>query len=272
MISTRKNCLLLLVAASFFVGAFPASANLAQVLPAYGNLDRWSALSLGTMGSSPDLFSGNSSIQGDVGVAGNGNITMRDNAVINGDLYYRSNGTLRLSGNATITGARFHNQNYLLDNAVNQAQAASDEAADMQPTSSLQDINLSGTQNLTLTGGPGQTVVLSLRNFQMSGNSTLTLQGTANTTFIINVGKNFSLANNARIILSGVQWNDVLFNVRGSGSTVKLSGNSILQGVLMANRRTVQLRDQASVSGSIIASRILLRDGAHVTHPPTTSP
>ena len=47
-------------------------------------------------------------------------------------------------------------------------------------------INLSGTNNLTLSGAPGATVVLNLRLIRMVGNSTLTLQGSADTTYVIN--------------------------------------------------------------------------------------
>src|SRR6185295_15549545 len=102
---------------------------------------------------------------------------------------------------------------------------------------SYSNINLRGWHSTTVTGAPGETVVLSLRDFQLAGHSTFTLQGTATTTFIINVSGQFSLLKNARIVLSGgVQWNDVLFNVRGSG-TVSISGDASLQGILMANGR-----------------------------------
>ena len=271
MIFTRKNCLLLLVTASFFVGAFQASASVATVLPGFGDLDRWGVFTLGN-GPSPDWMKNDSLVDGDVGVAGNGDITMTDNARINGNLYYRSNGTLKMSGSATIIGARFHNMDSVLDNAAKQARAASNQAAALRPTSQLRDINLSGSQNITLTGGPGQTVVLSLKSFRMTANSTLTLQGTATTNFIINVGKQFSLAGNARIILTGgVQWNNVLFNVRSDNAGVQLSGNSVFQGILMANQATALIRDNATVNGSVIANKVFLRDHAHVIHPPTMS-
>jgi choice-of-anchor A domain-containing protein len=134
-------------------------------------------------------------------------------------------------------------------------------------------IDLQGSNNLTLSGAPGQTVVLNLRMLRMTGNSTLTLQGSANTTFVINVNRGFSLINAARIVLSGgLDWNDVLFNVRGTGTTVNLSGNSNFQGILLASRRSVQIRDGAILRGEVIADNLQMQGTAQVNHPAVVSP
>lgn len=237
-----------------------------------GDLERWAAFSLGSEGSGNRL-SNNTFVQGDFGGAGNGNITMTDDSTVNGDAYYRSNGTLTDAPGATITGSLFNHQNSLLDNSVREAMAASDAAAALPSTRSLSEINGEGTQNIVLSGAPGETVVLNLRTFQLNGDSTLTLQGSANTTYIINVKNQFSLGGNARIILAGgLDWNDVLFNVRGKGAEVRLSGNSRLDGVLMANRRTVRLRDQAIIRGEVLGGRFVFQGTSQVIHPPVVSP
>ena len=274
MISTFKKCLLLAAAGLFFVGVFSAHANLLLALPEMGDLERWGVFSLGA-GVFSDHLHDNINITGDVGVAGNGNNELSGNAIIAGDYYYRSNGTLGMSGNASITGARFHDQDGQLDNSVAEAIAASNHAFSLAPTRALTDISLGGNQGLarTVTGAPGETVVLSLRSFIMRGDSVFTLQGTATTIFIINVKRQFSLTDRARIVLSGgLTWDDVLFNVRGKGSTVTLSGHADFQGILLATKRTVQLSGHSEVDGEIIANKVLLNGGSQVIHPPVASP
>jgi hypothetical protein len=66
-------------------------------------------------------------------------------------------------------------------------------------------------------------------------------------------------------------WDDVLFNVVGNGSEVKVSGQSILNGVLMANNRTVDLSVGAIVNGEVVANKIKLSGSSVINHPPVIS-
>jgi Ice-binding-like len=77
---------------------------------------------------------------------------------------------------------------------------------------------------------------------------------------LLNLGKQFSLRDTSRIVLAGgVQWNNVLFNIRGRAGAVALSGNSSFAGILMANRRTVQVADGAGLTGEVIANRFVIK-------------
>lgn len=268
---SRKKSQSLAIAGLLFATVLSASADLIHVLPAMGNLQNSTVFSLGG-GVAIDRFSQDSYIEGDVRVAGNGNITLSGNATIDGDLYRRSNGTLKTSGNATITGTVYNNNDAELDAGVTAAINASNDAFALAPTIFLESIWLRKSQSMTISGAPGATVVLRLRDFRLSGSATLTLQGTATTTFIINVTRQFSLSGKARILLSGVQWNNVLFNVRPGPGTVSIKGNASLQGILMANQRTVSVGGHSTVTGAIIANTVLLRGSARVLHPPITSP
>src|SRR5947209_1228203 len=156
-----------------------ASADLAQVLPELGDLQRWSVFTLGNH-TTHDTFGGSAVIQGDVGVAGIGDISLQDSAAIQGSLYYRSNGTLRTDPGTQITGATIHDQDGLLDSDAAAAIATSRHAGDLrQNFSAPADLELTGNRNFTASGAPGQNVVMKLGNFTLSGNSTLTLAGTA---------------------------------------------------------------------------------------------
>jgi hypothetical protein len=268
--SFRPRSLHLMIAGSFLAIAFSARADLSDVLPQMNDLERWAVFSLGA-GNSYDQVVQSSWVKGDIGVAGNGRIVLAGNSTFDGNLYYRSNGNLLKLDNASFNGSQYQDD-ALLDQNASEAISASDAAFAMAPTRSFSAINLGRHQNLTVTGAPGETVVLKLGSFTLAKDATFTLEGTATTKFIINVTKSFSLSGSAKIVLSGgLGWNDVLFNVRGAG-LAKLSGQAVFNGVLMANSRTVTVLGQSSVTGEIIANRIVLGGSAQVSRPPIVSP
>jgi hypothetical protein len=262
---------LLPIVAGLLLSVSHAKADVAQAIPEIGDLERWAAFLLGS-GSNFSRALNNALIDGDLGLAGNGKFLMGNKAIVNGDVYYRSDGAVLTLNHALITGSLFNNQDAILDNGVSEALAASDHAASLMPNRSNTSISLTGHDDVTITGAPGETVVLSLKNFVLQGNSSFTLQGTATTTFVINVNKKFSLKGNSHIDLAGLQWNQVLFNVVGDkGGRVHLGGSSIFNGILMANDSIVELRGHATISGEVIANRLNLRGSSRVLYPAIVS-
>jgi len=151
------------------------------------------------------------------------------------------------------------------------AQALSRAAVGLN-VGSPNNIGLSDYQNRTISSAPGSTVTLNLQNFTLTDHSTLTLSGDATSTFIINVTNQFSLTKNAKIVLTGgLQWNHVLFNVLGGGSTVSLGRHTILVGTLTANQRKVRLNGHAIVYGAVFAQRAVIRQAAQVIPIPIVS-
>ena len=172
-----------------------------------------------------------------------------------------------------ITGTVYRDQNALLNQETADALALAKAAGGLAATRGTTLINLSGTNSLTLSGAPGETVVLNLRSFAMSGSSTLTLSGSATTSYVINVNRGFSLTDSARIVLiGGLDWNDVVFNVRARGADVQLSGNAMFQGILLATRRNVRMRGFATVRGEVIADALIMQGMSQIDHPPVVSP
>src|SRR5436190_21176919 len=271
MFSISLKSFLPIAASLVLLGGVHAKADVSDVIPEIGDLERWTAFSLGD-GSNFSRAFGHAFIDGDLGLAGNGKLLMGGHATINGDVYDRSNGMVLTFQNAVISGSIFHDQDALLDNGVNEALAASAHAFSLTPNRPNTSVKLLGNHAITITGAPGETVVLSLKNFILRDNSSFTLQGTATTTFVINVNKKFSLSGNSHIDLAGLQWNQVLFNVVGTGQRVSLGGSSIFNGILIANDRTVRLKDDATVSGELIANRLKIRGSSRVLHPPILSP
>lgn len=262
---------LLLPVIGLLLLASPLHADIGSVLPA-GDLEQWAAFTLGLNGLSDRLLNG-AEVDGNIGVAGNGNIALTGNAFVDGDIYFSQRGMFRMGPGADMTGSQNRGANALLKTESGLALDLSRAAGALAPTRNLSMIDLNGTSNLTLSGAPGETVVLNLRMIRMQDDSTLTLQGSANTTYVINVNRGFSLTDAARIVLSGgLDWNDVVFNVRGRGAAVTLTGTSNFQGILLANRRTVQLRDSAIVRGEVIADALLMQGTTQINHPTVVSP
>ena len=227
MISSRELLLLFTIAGSFFVGVFGASADLGQILPEMGDLQRVE------------------------------------------DLDYPRNEALKISGEES-TGTPYDNSDSQVGNA---AEEAINAPIPRSPANSFTRLTLARHQSVTLTGAPGETVTLKLGHFVLSGNSTFTLQGTATTTFIIKVKNQFSLTGKAKVVLlGGVQWDDVIFVVRGKGDVVSLSRHARLEGILMAKKRKVRLRDHSLVHGQVIARAIALRGASQIDQPPIVSP
>src|SRR5712691_3168690 len=122
MPSCHTKWLLLATAGLALVTAANARADLSEVLPDMGDLERWAVLSLGD----GNRLSGNAYVYGEVGVAGTENFTMGRNATIEGNLYCRNNSAFKLSGHAKITDNVYYNEDPELDNSVIEAIHASD--------------------------------------------------------------------------------------------------------------------------------------------------
>jgi cytoskeletal protein CcmA (bactofilin family) len=215
----------------------------------------------------------NTLVDGNVGVSGSGNFNIQNFFKLNGDLYMNSNGKITIKDSAQVTGQKRLHQDTLLNNAWNDAISLSNSAASDPVTSrysSLTNVNLQSSQNITITGSANEKVVLSLQNFQLSNSSTFTLQGTATTTFIINVANNFSLIDTAQIKLVNVPTKNVLFNVLSNGtSTVMIQGSTNVFGNLLALNRTVSIQNNAKVTGRVIAKQVSLQNFASVVTPVT---
>ncbi len=277
MTSLLSKRLLAAVALLSAFTAFEAKADLFTScgidLGLAGRTKTWGAFSLGG-GTSIHNESGGAYIQGDVGAAGNGNVTLSGGASIYGDLYHHTGGTFHNGGN--LTGNRFQDAatDALLDQAVMDAMNAS-AAAFALPVSpqyaGLTNINLSG-HGMTILASAGSCTVLRLTNFMLSGGSTVTLQGTATQAFIINVTNQFSLSGGSKILLSGgLTWDSVLFNVVGSGKNPTLSGGSnVMSGILMATQRKVVISGGSILYGEVINNGLDLSGGSAIINPPTS--
>jgi choice-of-anchor A domain-containing protein len=120
--------------------------------------------------------------------------------------------------------------------------------------------------------------VMNLTSLTLTNHSVLTLNGAAGTAFVVNVSGAFSLTSNSQIVLSGgLTPSDVLFNVTGNTGAFSITGDSLLQGTLLAynkngTQRTLTLDGvNTLVRGQIIANKVIITGGAKVRKPPRAS-
>ena len=243
------------------------------------------ALSGGVTITDPTL-DGSFDVLGNVGIGGNGVLTMTASR-IQGDIN-RENGGQTLSGGANYTGYTSTvggaNGSYV-NTGVTNAGTASGIAGGLgnatgvganalvftgaytsAPTSV--SLNNAGTN---ISGAAGQTYVLNLTDLILSGaTSILTLSGTSTTNYVINVSRYMSLSSQAQIALSGgIGQNNVLFNVKNNNPSydVTLSGASVVNGIILAPSRNVKLTGASVVYGEVIAKGVSLSGRSKVINP-----
>jgi hypothetical protein len=198
---------------------------------------------------------GGSVVQGDIGID-EGKFTLSGGSDVFGDVV-RHSGVEIKNGGGSVHG-RIYFDDPLIDGALADAQMLSDAAFGESVTpryTTLTSVNLNSS-SLTITGGANEKVVLRLTDFVLTNNSIFTLSGTATTSFIVNVADTFSLRSNSHISLVNVPASNVLFNIRGTGSTVWLRGGSSMPGTLLALNRKVRIKGGSQVAGPVIANQV----------------
>jgi len=202
-------------------------------------------------------------VVGNIGAAG-GNVSLTTatgipyNYVlgVQGDVYLKTGATFYKDSKSLLFGSVIQNStaNSLLDGAATDASNASSYAFSLASTAGYPtSINLNCT-NKTITGSGN--VVLNLTDFQIKS-GTLTLVGTANTSYIINVTKSFSLDNGDVVLSGGLLASNVLFNVKNGVSNVTLTNGSSLSGIVLATKSVVTVTN-SRVNGKIIGKQVVL--------------
>jgi hypothetical protein len=209
-------------------------------------------------------ISGPSGVTGNLGVGPDGFGDFSGSAYVTGTTFVDPTAGIKTSGNASI-----HPLSGNLAPAVSDALQASAQVAALAATQTFGDIKNSAT----ITGNGGTNVISAL-SIRLSGSEALTLVGGPRDTFLFNVPGRFGLSGTSAIQLSGgVLPTNVLFNILGPEDvgTVDLSGKSLGIGTFLLPERSFSL-GPAVLEGSVIAGGkdIRIHSGAHVRQTPPT--
>src|SRR5215813_13976806 len=262
----RRSVAVLVAVIGLCVAAGAARASEYQDTLPDGQINRGSASVFTVLTSSSDWIRGGSVVQGDIGID-EGKFTLSGRSDVFDDLVYHSGVVIKTSG-GSVHG-RSYSDDPLIDSALMDAQMLSDAAFAESVTpryASLTSVNLNHS-SLTIAGGANEKVVLNLTDFVLTNSSIFTLSGTATTSFIVNVTETFSLRSNSHISLVNVPASNVLFNIRGTGSTVSLRGGSTMPGTLLALNRKVRIKGGSQVVGRVIANQVKITKHSSVLTP-----
>ena len=136
--------------------------------------------------------------------------------------------------------------------------------------------SITNATTIKATGGGTAPTVVCVRDVVLNGR-TVTLSGVAGDSFIINVTGKFVLNGGSRIVVSGIQPKDVLYNIIGSGEQVAFTGGgrgtgcckSSVDGTLIALHRNIAF-SPGLVNGELIGGQnISIVSGSSVKCPPS---
>jgi len=190
----------------------------------------------------------NGSVNGNVGVAGSGNLSDGGNLPINGSVFLASGATSSgLSGNVSGT----INQNVNLSAAVSAAASASVLASGLLSAGGgLGFSTINEGNNVTLNLTPG---VYNLANFILQNGDVVNLQ--AGGAYVFNVSGALALHSAQVLAAAGLANANILFNVEGSqavGLSGGLNNESVLTGIILAENAQVGIAP-GEVNGEIIS-------------------
>src|SRR5262245_29714169 len=206
-------------------------------------------------------ISGPSGVTGNLGVGPNGFGEFSGSAFVTGSTLVDPTAGLRTSGSASINPTVSK-----LAPAINDALQASARIAALAPTQTFGDIK----DSATITGDGG-TNVISAQSIRLSGSETLTLAGGPHDSFLFNVPGRFNLSGTSAIKLTGgVVPTNVLFNVLGPEDVgkVELTGKSFGVGTFLVPERSFSFGPSV-IEGAVIAGGkdIQIHSGAHLIQP-----
>ena len=111
--------------------------------------------------------------------------------------------------------------------------------------------------------------VIAIQNIELSGAQEITLEGAATDIFVLNVAGNISTGGGASgIYLSGgLVPKNVIINAVGAGSGISIAGADIINGTLIGQDRSINLGGANIINGAVVGNGISV-GGANVVMSP----
>lgn len=291
-LSTSRFLSLSALGAAFAVAFAVAPADATPIDFGAAGPGDWAILAVGTSGSAGKITINNESSLVDLGspasrslgIVGTGKLQMSGDGSFNGAARLGDGGTIGITSGNVISGGIFGHSlsgnaqgNTLTDSSQNSpltqskldALAASSAANALATSSAFTGIT-SITTTQTLEGGAGVNV-LHLTDLILGNGVTLTLDGNGilDSSFVINVSDEFKLNSAIIMLAGGLEFDDVVVNLIGTGKDVAFAGGgnaAQMTGIILAPQRKVSFSPGA-LTGMIIGTEVSLVSGADLNIP-----
>lgn len=204
-------------------------------------------------------------ITGNVGIYTDGALKLTGGSptFVTGNVVLGTGASTSLSGSSVINGSTVTNQ-ALLDQARNAAFAAA-AAAKLLTGSAIADI----TSTMVLNAG-----VYYVDQINLGNGKTLTLNGGAGDSVVLNISKDFKLADSDIVLTGGLREQNVLFNYYGEHDVAFSGGGNASEahGILLSLGRKVNLAPGYWYGEIISDENICIVSGANVQGTTVTVP
>lgn len=248
----RRSLMITAATAAVVAGTRPASASLITTL--LGSSSNYAVLGLGgTLASHADfeVYQSGTVINGNVGMGPYSDWTHGIDATINGRVDYDITNSA-----PTVTGFVSGGLHQVpMGGVVADARTASNTAAAFAPTQTFATL----TSGQTIVGNGGLNVIRVTGDVGLSGGgTTLNLQGGASDVFIFQLvaadapsAHTLTLSGVHVNLVGGLTFDNVLWNMNGTGGGIVISSGAVVSGFFLAPGRGIEV-DHGNVTGSVI--------------------
>ncbi|MDP2644185.1 MAG: polymer-forming cytoskeletal protein [Desulfobacterales bacterium] len=202
----------------------------------------------GSFGDSKIKLEDDARITGDVGTnAASSKIDIQDDAVVTG--------TQTANAGMTLTAPTFPAGSYTSDLTSSTTLSAG--------TYNYDDVTLNNNDTVTISGN----VTINVNDeFKMENNAKIIIL--ANSSLTVYANDDVKIEDNSEINKNGAAQNFVLYLCRNKD--LKIKDNAIVNGGFYApSSSKVEIKDNAQVTGSVVAKEVEMEDDAQITHDPS---
>ncbi len=219
---------------------------------------------LGLTGTAVTMSSGNTLVNGNVGVGANRSLAFSGGGHVNGTIFKDPTATVNISGGSAATGGV---QTQFMAGLENGANTLFSDVAALTPTQTLASI---GSGLTTITRTASVNVIRVLGNINLQGGSILDLVGNPGDVFILDVLGSITAGGGSSITSNVGQAQDIFFF---SGLDINLNGNSNTLGDFLTQSADITVSGGIHTGAFIGGGHSLtLQSGPTVNIPPVPEP
>jgi hypothetical protein len=197
-------------------------------------------------------------ITGNIGLPANGSLDFSGGGTISGSIDAGAGASLAISGGSTAHGG-IDQPDAAVAQAVADAKSAANYYSGLTPAATLSSVS-GGSYS-----GSGGLHVYDVTGDMSLSRTNLTLTGTSSDLFVFNIDGVLNLQGGSNIVLVGLNANQVLFNLIGTGAKMTTSGDADTAGIFLAQQGSINIAGGVHNSDFIAGGTIVWQSGVQIT-------